>query len=165
MTAYQDRQAFETALKLHHELHRSHPAVPVVLALSRPQGVADLLADAKAVGALAGLEVFATMEKACSVELLQGGSYEPPAEVIHERWRTQQIKENNSAPMWEGLDAARKESNRDQARDIGAKLDTISCAIASLRDWDAQDFEFTARKVEKLAIDEHDRWWRATPCR
>jgi hypothetical protein len=160
VTAYQDRQAFETALKLHHELHRLHPPVPVVLALSRPQGVADLLADAKEVGALAGLEVFATMEKACSVELLQGGSYEPLAEAIHERWLTQQIKENNPAPMWEGLDEPRKESNREQARDIGAKLDSISCAIAPLWDWDAQDFEFTAQEVEKLAIDEHDRWWR-----
>ena len=92
VTAYQDRQAFETALKLHDELHRLHPPVPVVLALSRPQGVADLLADAKKAGALADLEVFATMEKACSVELLQGGSYEPLAEAIHERWRTEQIK-------------------------------------------------------------------------
>jgi hypothetical protein len=62
--------------------------------------------------------------------------------------------------MWEDLDEPRKESNREQARDTGAKLDSISCAIAPLRDWDAQDFEFTAQEVEKLAIDEHDRWWR-----
>jgi hypothetical protein len=159
VTAYQDRQAFETALKLHHELHRLRPPVPVVLALSRPQGVADLLADAKEAGALAGLEVFATMEKTCSVELLQGGSYEPLAEAIHERWRTQQIKENKPAPTWDDLDESRKESSRDQSRDIGAKLDSIGCAIAPLQDWDAKDFEFTVQEIEKLAIDEHQRWW------
>ncbi|MDT5346611.1 MAG: hypothetical protein QOE52_5795, partial [Mycobacterium sp.] len=26
-------------------------------------------------------------------------------------------------------------------------------------DWDAKDFEFTEHEVEKLAIDEHQRWW------
>jgi hypothetical protein len=159
VTAYQDRQAFETALKLHHELDRLYPNVPVVLALSRPQGVAELLADAKKAGALTGLEVFATMEKTCSVELLQGGSYEPLAEAIHERWRTEQIKKDKPAPEWEDLDESRKESSRDQARDIGAKLQSIDCAIAPLRDWDAKDFEFTEQEVEKLGIDEHQRWW------
>jgi hypothetical protein len=159
VTAYQDRQAFETALKLYHELHPLQPDVPVVLALSRPQGVTDLLADAKKSGALVGLDVFATMEKTCSVELLQGGSYEPLAEAIHERWRTEQIKKDKPAPEWEDLDESRKESSRDQARDIGAKLQSIDCAIAPLRDWDAKDFEFTEQEVEKLAIDEHQRWW------
>jgi hypothetical protein len=160
VTAYQDQQAFTTALKLHHALHQLRPPVPVVLALSRPQGIADLLADAQKAGALDDLKVFATMDKACSVELLQGGSYEPLAEAIHERWRTQQIEENKPAPLWKDLDESRKESSRDQARDIVTKLDSIDCALAPLRDWDAKDFEFTAQEVEKLAIDEHDRWWR-----
>jgi TrkA-N domain len=160
VTAYQDRQAFETALQLHHELHRVHPPVPVVLALSRPQGVADLIADAKEAGALADLEVFATMDKACSVELLQGGSYEPLAEAIHEKWRSQQITEDKPALLWQDLDDPRKESSRDQARDIVAKLNSIGCGLSPLRDWDAKDFEFTAQEVEKLAIDEHDRWER-----
>jgi hypothetical protein len=160
VTAYQDRQAFDTALKLHHELHRLDPSVPVVLALSRPQGVAELLADAKKAGALAGLEVFATMKSACSVEVLQGGSYEPLAEEIHERWRTEQLKEHKPAPSWEELDDSRKESSRDQARDIGVKLRSIDCALAPLRDWDAKEFEFDEdEEVEELAKDEHQRWW------
>ena len=159
VTAYQDRHAFETALKLHNELHQLRPPVPVVLALSRPHGVADLLADAKKAGALDGLEVFATMKNACSVELLEGGSFEPLAEAIHERWRAVQIKENKPAPLWEDLDESRKESSRDQARDIAAKLRSIKCAISPLRDWDAQDFGFEEWEVEKLGIDEHNRWW------
>jgi TrkA-N domain len=160
VTAYKDRQAFETALQLHHELHRLHPPVPVVLALSRPQGVAELLADAKDAGALAHLEVFATMDKACSVELLQGGSYEPLAEAIHERWRAQQISEGKPATLWQDLAESLKQSNRDQARDIVGKLTSIGCGLSPLRDWDARDFEFTAQEVELLAIDEHDRWER-----
>ena len=163
VTAYQDRQALDTALKLHHELGRLDPSVPVVLALSRPQGVADLLADAKKAGALAGLEVFPTMQHACSVELLQGGSLEPLAEEIHEQWRTEQLKDDKPAPPWDELDDSRKESSRAQARDIGAKLASIGCAIAPLRDWDAKEFEFDEDEdndeVEELAKKEHQRWW------
>lgn len=163
VTAYQDRQALDTALKLHHELHRLDPSVPVVLALSRPQGVADLLADAQKAGALSGLKVFATMKNACSVEVLQGGSFEPLAEEIHERWRTEQGKEHKPAPSWDELDDSRKESSRQQARDIGAKLASINCELAPLRDWDAKEFKFDEDEdndeVEELARAEHQRWW------
>jgi hypothetical protein len=149
--------AFETALQLHHELHRLRPPVPVVLALSRPQGVAELLADAKDAGALAHLEVSATMDKACSVEFLQGGSYEPLAEAIHERWRAQQISEGKLAMLWQDLADSLKASNRDQARDIVVKSTSIGCGFSPLRSWDARDFEFRVQEVEMLAIAEYDR--------
>jgi hypothetical protein len=68
-------------------------------------------------------------------------------------------REKKLAPLWEDLDESRKESSRDQARDIAAKLRSIKCAISPLRDWDAQDFTFEKWEVEKLAIDEHNRWW------
>ncbi len=159
VTAYRDQQAFQTALKLHHELHKLDPHVPVVVALSHPHGVAGLLSDVKKAGALANVDVFPTMERACTVELVRGGSFEPLAEEIHERWRTQQLKKDKPAPLWKELDESRKESSRAQARHIAVKLRTIHCAMAPLRDWDAKDFTFTQEEVEKLARDEHDRWW------
>jgi hypothetical protein len=161
VTAYSDQQAFRTALKLHHRLDKLHPAVPVVVALSRPHGVASLLGDVKTSGALANVDVFPTMERACSVELVWGGSFEPLAEDIHERWRAQQLKEHKPAPSWEELDESRKESNRAQSRAIAAKLHSIHCAVAPLQNWDTEkDFTFTAEELDKLAFDEHDRWWR-----
>ncbi|MGO9354128.1 MAG: NAD-binding protein [Mycobacterium sp.] len=161
VTAYEDQQAFQTALKLYHQLHKLDPTVPVVVALSHPHGVASLLGDVKRAGALANIDVFPTMERACSVELVRGGSFEPLAEGIHDRWRAQQLKENKPAPSWEVLDESRKESNRAQARAIAVKLHSIHCAMAPLQNWDAtKDFTFTEEELEKLAIDEHDRWWR-----
>jgi hypothetical protein len=160
VTAYHDQQSFQTALKLHHQLHNLNPYVPVVVALSHPHGVASLLADAKKAGALADVDVFPTMERACTVELVQGGSFEPLAEEIHEEWRTQQRKDGKPAPSWQDVDESRKESSRAQARDIAVKLRAIDCAVAPLRDWDAKDFKFSQEEVEKLAIDEHNRWWR-----
>lgn len=160
VTAYEDHQAFQTALKLHHRLHKLDPTVPVVVALSRPHGVASLLGDVKSAGALANVDVFPTMERACSVELVWGGSFEPLAEDIHERWRAQQLKEHKPGPSWEELDESRKESNRAQARAIAGKLHSIQCAVAPLQNWDVtKDFTFTEEELEKLSIDEHARWW------
>lgn len=161
VTAYEDQQAFQTGLKLHHRLHQLDPVVPVVIALSRPHGVARLLGDVKKAGALANVDVFPTMKRACSIELVWGGSFEPLAEVIHDRWRAQQLKEHKPALSWEELDESRKESNRAQARAIAAKVHSIQCAVAPLQNWDAsKDFAFTEEELEKLAIVEHDRWWR-----
>jgi hypothetical protein len=161
VTAYDDQQAFATALKLHHQMHKLDPTMPVVVALSHPHGVAGLLVDVKRAGVMANVEVFPTMEHACSVELVWGGSFEPLAEDIHERWREQQKKEDKPAPTWEELDEPRRESNRAQARAFAGKLHSIHCAMAPLQNWDAsKSFTFTEEEVEMLAIDEHDRWCR-----
>ena len=133
--------------------------MPVTVALSRPRGVAGLVGDVKRAGALAKVDVFPTMERACTVELVQGGSFEPLAEEIHERWQ-QQRKEHKPAPSWKDLDESRKESNRAQARHIAVKLRMVGCAVASLQNWDTtKDFTFSTEEVEKLAIAEHNRWW------
>jgi TrkA-N domain/RyR domain len=160
VTAYGDQKAFETALKLHQELHRVNPSVPIVVALSRPHGMAGLLSDVKKGGALAQVEVFATMERACTIELVRGGSFEPIAELIHQRWREEQIKEHQPAPLWDELDESRKESSRAQARHIAVKLRMVGYGVAPLRDLDAESFKFSDDEVEILAEAEHDRWNR-----
>jgi voltage-gated potassium channel Kch len=159
VTAYHDQQAFETALQLHHESDLGQ-AVPVVIALSRPHGVAALLGDVKKAGTMANVEVFRAMEETCTVELVLGGSFEPMAHAIHERWRQQRLEKDLEPTSWADLDDSRKESNRAQARDIPVKLRMIGCAIAPLRNWNAKDFKFTPAEVEKLAIEEHERWNR-----
>ena len=157
VTAYADEQAFQTGLRLRHELDA---AIPITVALSRPHGVAGLLDDVKGAGTLVNIDVFSTMERTCTTELVRGGSFELMAHAIHERWRKEQLATGQPAPSWEDLDEARKESSREQARDIPVKLRMTGCAIAPLRDWDAKDFTFTDDEVRKLAIAEHDRWTR-----
>ena len=157
VTAYRDQHAFETALRLRHELD---PAIQVVVALSRPHGVAGLLGDVKEAGSLVNIEVFPTIERTCTTELVRGGSFEAIAEDIHERWRKSQLAVGKPAPLWEELDESRKESSRSQARDIAVKLRMVGYAIAPLRDWNAKDFEFEDDIVERLAKEEHDRWNR-----
>ena len=81
VTAYRDHQAFETAVKLRHELD---PRIPVVVALSHPHGVAGLLDDVKEAGPLLNIEVFPTMDRTCTAELVRGGSFESMAQAIHD---------------------------------------------------------------------------------
>jgi hypothetical protein len=157
VTAYDDAQVFETALKVRDELDTD---VPVVAALSRTRGVAALIDDAKEAGALSNIDVFFTMEHTCTVDLVRGGSFEPMARVIHERWRKAERHAGRRDPTWEQLDESRRESSREQARDIAVKLRLVGCAIAPLRDWDAQDFTFTDEEIEILGRAEHERWNR-----
>lgn len=88
------------------------------------------------------------------------GSVEPIARAIHERWRGDQLAAGNPAPRWEELDESRKESSRDQARDIPAKLRSIGCDVAALPADDQGNFAFTGEEVETLAAAEHARWVR-----
>jgi RyR domain len=82
------------------------------------------------------------------VQLMWGGSVEPIAQAIHERWRSEQISAGKPAPSWEQLDESRKESSRDQARDIPVKLHLVSSDIAALQERAAK------------ASAEHRRWMR-----
>jgi hypothetical protein len=88
------------------------------------------------------------------------GSIESIARAIHESWRSGQVSAGKSAPSWDELDESRKESSRDQARDIPAKLHLVGCDIAPLRERGPKDFAFTHEEVETMAAAEHLRWMR-----
>ncbi len=154
VTAYRDEQAVELALQLRHELDAD---VPLVVGLARAQGVSRLFDGFGSAGSL-NIDVFPTLERTCTAELIRGGSYEAMARAIHRRWRAEQRASGKPAPSWSELDESRKESSRAQARDIGVKLRVIGCDIVPLRDWDASEFAFSDDEIEILAIAEHDRW-------
>ncbi|WNG94319.1 TrkA family potassium uptake protein [Mycobacterium sp. ITM-2016-00318] len=168
VSAYRDEDAIEAALTLRHYLDS---AVPMVVALSRTDGVARLITDATASGELTNVNVFPALERTCTAELVAGGSYERIAVAIHRRWCAGQLAAGKEAPSWSELDESRKESNRAQARDMPVKLRSIGCSIAPLHDVSAPAFEFSDEEFEMLAIAEHKRWvterlesgWRLGP--
>ncbi|BBZ46472.1 RyR domain-containing protein [Mycobacterium parmense] len=86
------------------------------------------------------------------------GSVEPIAQAIHQRWRSERIGAGQPAPTWEELDESRKQSSRNHARDIPAKLHAIGCDIAPLGEGGSHDFAFTEGEIESLAAAEHVRW-------
>jgi hypothetical protein len=158
VTAYHDHEAFETALKLHNALHFVDPALPVVVALSRRHGVVGLVDDVTDAGGLVNVEVFPTMEKACTIDLVEYGSFGPMVRAIHEYWRADQRKHNNPDPSWEELDEARRKSSLAQARDIPVKLRRVGRSIAPLGNWTAPGARFSPEEIDELGKAEHDRW-------
>ena len=158
VTAYRDEDALETALKLRHELE---PTIPLVVALSRADGVSRVISDVRSThGLLANIYAFPALDRTCTVDLIRAGSFETIAHALHERWRAEQLAAGKPASLWAELDESRKDSSRAQARDIAVKLRSIRCEIAPLRDWDASDFTFTSEEIETLGIAEHERWWK-----
>jgi TrkA-N domain/RyR domain len=155
VSAYRDEDAIESALTLRHYLDS---AVPMVVVLSRTDGVGRLINDATVSGELTNVNVFPALERTCTAELVAGGSFERIAVAIHRRWCAGQLAAGKEAPPWSELDESRKESNRAQARDMPVKLRSIGCTIAPLHDVRAPAFEFTDEEFETLAIAEHKRW-------
>jgi hypothetical protein len=153
VTASDDARALETALMLRHEFDAVNAKVPLVVALSGAEGVASLVNSSDD----PRMDVFRTLQRTCTVDFAEGGSFEFMARAIHHRYSELQ-PENAKPPLWSELDESTKESNRSQARDIAVKLDGRGCQIVPLRDWDAIDFTFTHEEVEHLAEIEHQRW-------
>jgi RyR domain len=62
---------------------------------------------------------------------------------------------------WDELPDVLRDSNRDQASHIGAKLREVGCDIRSVAELDQSlPVTFTPQEVERLAAFEHERWVR-----
>jgi RyR domain len=98
--------------------------------------------------------------------VLLSGVTEMLAHAIYEDYVRKQRAEgqtpatNPAMVDWGELPDTLKDSNRDQAADIGAKLAAVGCGIVTLTDWSAPPLQFTIDEVELLARMEHDRWCR-----
>ena len=94
--------------------------------------------------------------------LIDRGQVERLAKAIHARYLAEQTAdgrhpgEDPAMVGWAELDEDKREANRDQARDITAKLARIGCLVAAGPP--DPDFVFTTEELEALARDEHDRW-------
>jgi hypothetical protein len=139
------------------------PEVPVVVRTTSTVGPADLVgSDAGGTG----IRTFPLYDRVCRPEVLLSGVTELLAHAIHEDYVRKQRAEgqtpatNPSMVDWGALPDTLKDSNRDQAADIGAKLAAVGCGIVTLTDWSAPPLQFTVDEVELLARMEHDRWCR-----
>jgi hypothetical protein len=86
---------------------------------------------------------------------------EPLGRAIHQDYvdrRTRELSGGDRALVpWASLDDGLRESNRQQADDIAAKLAAIGCELVPATAG-APPFAFTAAELEQLAELEHARW-------
>ena len=148
--------AMETALTLPAELRER--GIPVCVRLADETGIAGVLERARQT---LGLYHFGTIPDGCQI----GDDLDRQARAFHEVYLAQARHDGKAVGQdaallpWEELDAGFKDSNRQLADHIGAKLRAIGCVAVPAKDAPGgADFAFTVEEVEILAKMEHARW-------
>lgn len=160
-----DTLGLSAALSLRRHLRRSR--VPIVIRSSHENGLVHLLQEDAGCGAdQAAIHSFDLLDRVCLADLALGGTNERLAQAIHEDYilhqrRIDQTEETNpSTVSWEELAETLKESSRNQADHIGAKLKAVGCGVVMAMDWREPLISFSVEEIELMARMEHDRWLR-----
>ncbi len=155
--------AVTCALEVRTELR--DPQVPVVAALRRLGGLAELLDRSNALAHRGVFHAVAVLEETCRPAVVLGGTFELLARAIHEEYIRTRARDGvapGSEPStrpWGMLAETLRESNRDQAGHIGVKLREVGCVLVPSSDGpDDVTFSFTETEIGRLAVLEHDRW-------
>jgi ppGpp synthetase/RelA/SpoT-type nucleotidyltranferase len=92
---------------------------------------------------------------------LEAETRERVARAVHDAYRAARTADRTAADpavaVWDDLDEGLRESNRQQADDIAAKLRTIGCTVVPV-DSPGEPARLTDADVERLAEMEHGRW-------
>lgn len=129
------------------------PDVPVIVRTSTRHGLAALL------GRPAGpplMVAFDVLGRTSRPEVVLNGPNEMLARFIHEEYM--RCTPTATVGAWDELPESLRDSNRDQADHIGAKLAALGCSVLALSDWNGELVAFSDSEVELLSGMEHDRW-------
>jgi hypothetical protein len=149
--------------------HLQATFVEVVVRLDRMTGiVAGFRAGRDGGGALfdtlgGHLRLVDVTAEGCDPDLVEDDLAEWLARVCHQRHLVDQfgsgVAPGSSPAMvrWEELAEEYRESNRDQAADVGRKLAEIGCVLSPRR-VGGPEFEYAVGELERLAELEHERW-------
>jgi hypothetical protein len=164
-----DSRAMSAALALLEKTRGKN--IPIVVRMSREQGLAELLQSVDAGRSDPGrLYTFGVLERTCIPELIVGGTHEIIARAIHEEYRARTAalkaaagrrRPDPAAAAWDHLAEPYRAAFRREADHVGAKLKAVNCAIEPLSDWEADMFEFTPEEIETIAKKEYDRCMEA----
>ncbi len=137
----------------------------ILVRMTEDVGLASLVQGSKrTVGSLDRMHVFGLMERTCKPSLLNDGSHAAMARAIHEEYIRNELRKGNtpetnpSMVEWEQLSEEMKEMNRNQADDIGIKLNAAGCDIVPWYDYGADQFTFKPDEIELMSKIEHERW-------
>jgi hypothetical protein len=138
--------------------------IPIVVQLAEEAGLATLL-HTSALDSISNIKAFALLSQSCTPQILEEGVIEILARAIHEEYVRDQYSDPNSPPEfnenllpWEKLKEDSKESNRNHAEHMVARLRKFGYEIIPLVDWETEDYTFLPEEVEQMARMEHKRW-------
>jgi len=170
-----DTLGLATALTLHQYAERRR--IKIIVRIEHNPHVAQLISDKWYT--LEGIKEIIPVDMyslTADSSLIQAGELEYIAKAIHENYcktefeKGQTLATNRLLVSWDRLGSLTvkndgiygkkyQDSNRNQARLIRNKLNSIGYDIGPISDWEApQTFIFTSEEVETLAEMEHERW-------
>lgn len=125
----------------------------VIVRTSGAKGIATLASQ----GGSAGIVTFPLLDRACTRELVEGGTHELVAMALHRDY-VARGSSGGFAVAWDDLDPEARASNRRAADRLFERLAAIGCDLVPLGGWGAEDVVFTEAELDTLARMEHERW-------
>jgi hypothetical protein len=157
-----DGASLEAALTLRD--HAQRAGTTIVACVRSSQGLERVLSDASGEN-LDQLHAYSVLAETCTAEMLfELGVYDTLARVAHEEYvRARRelgdtVTDDDALVPWDELSESLRESNRQQARDIGHKLRTLGYGIAPLAWNHDHPVTLSPEEIDTLARAEHDRW-------
>jgi RyR domain/TrkA-N domain len=134
----------------------------VVLCTTGHSDMARLLRLAGSDGPL-NVNGFGLLDQVCRPEVLLNGDRERIAQAMHGAYvRAESLEGRSSDDVsmrpWDTLPESLRESNRDQAADIGRKLKAVGLDLVLTSSWGPPSFSFNPEDLDQLAEEEHQRW-------
>ena len=168
VSASDDAAAVEVALGLKTAAQESDSRI--VVCAARSGGLSSVLSgpahsgDVDDPSALATITVLTLGPETCTSDLVRNGRSEQLARAVHDDYVTRRrangdlAEEDPALAPWENLLPDFKNSSRDQANNIYAKLREVGCDLEPSYTLEPSSFEFTAGEIERLSKMEHGRW-------
>lgn len=159
-----DVRAASATLVLQRRLRDKGMDVPVVVRMFHGKGLASLLDEQATVGTNPAMP-FSLADWSCQWETLVDERTELVARAL-QRIYTRQCSENGDTPernpamgAWDDLREEDRDGCRDQAEDMERKLRSVGAVARPLAGWVGTPLTLTVEEVERLAEEEHNRWW------
>jgi hypothetical protein len=161
-----DASSVSVAIALHRRMRETNRRIPIVVPMSEDTGLTRLLPGrANDDGEFGNITAFGIFEQSITAKLLYGGVYRNIAHAIHEEYvrneekRGQTPETNPSMRPWDELDELSQKANFDQAVVIFDRLRRFGYDIVPLGTRKPTPVEFARDEIERMAKEEHDRWW------
>ncbi|MFT3852288.1 MAG: NAD-binding protein [Ilumatobacteraceae bacterium] len=153
----EESDALTTGLFVYHTL--ADTSVPIVVRTRSDSGLAGIVGSADETSGFPGLTVFPFLDRACTIDMVEGGIREQIARSVHADHLAHSTTPGVGLHRpWEQLDDAERESSRASADGIVSGLTGLGYRLVPLARWDASPAPLGEEERDALAAAEHERW-------
>lgn len=153
----EESKALETGLFVYHTL--ANATVPVVVRTGSDTGLAALISPRGSAAPFPGLGIFPFLDRACTVDVVEGGIREQIARGVHADYVAHGGGSGQGLHRpWEELTDDERESSRASADAIVTGLTGLGYMLVPLARWGQTPPALDPAELDALAAAEHERW-------